>query len=202
MSPRDVFLISPRRFGILTQTGFLVTSGTPVSPSGQTGQAQIMTLTCNETSSAVSCEATCFGLPWTVPVLALTVLHPRKTFSPRKTGTTGQPKNPPTWKKKKNAYKQRSTACWHKQFFFSFVSIHSAFSQIYQNAKVIMSPLYHSLKIFIEVLEPAFFQPADCLVKHFPAQLLQSSRFSSFQLISSGTSANLSASSSYHGTPD
>lgn len=201
MSPRDVFLISPRRFGILTQTGFLVTSGIPVSPSGQTGQAQIMTLTCNETSSAVSCEATCFGLPWTVPVLALTVLHLRKTLSPRKTGTTGQPNNQPKWKEKECL--QAEINCMLAQVvFFPFVSIHSAFSQIYQNAKVIMSPLYHSLKIFIEVLEPAFFQPADCLVKHFPAQLLQSSRFSSFQLISSGTSANLSAPSSYHGTPD
>ena len=118
------------------------------------------------------------GLPWTVWILPLTVWHPRKILGPSKPRTTAQSSNHPTWKKKKE-FLQVEINCKLRQnkrmllvlapsrgAFFFFVSIHSAFSQTSQNAKVIMSSLCHSLKIFIEVLEPAFFQLADCLVKH------------------------------------
>ena len=71
----------------------------------------MMTLTCHEASWAVSCEANCFGWPWTVPVLALTVLHPRKVLRPGKTRTTGHPSNQSKLKKKKKDCLQVEINC-------------------------------------------------------------------------------------------
>lgn len=136
----------------------------------------MLTLTCHETSCAVSREANCSAWPWTVPVLALTVLHPRRILRPGKTRTTGHPSNQSKWKQKdclqvaincRLSYNDPVLLGLAQVGFHSpFVSTHSAFSQICQNAEVIKSPLCHSLKIFMGILEPAFFKPADCLVKH------------------------------------